>query len=173
MDKIQAALILEILGKPADHVKNALVGLVDKLEGEKGVKILDKQIHEPAPVQESKEIFTTFAEVSVEFDSLVNCFGILFAYMPSHIEIISPTSFTLSNTDFNDLSNKLLARLHDYDAITKKFVYERNFLLGKLHEKAPELFKKKESPDKPQETPAPEETNVKQEKKKSSKKSKK
>ena len=79
MDKIKATLVLEILGKPAEHIKSALVSLVEKLGTEKGVRVIDKTIHEPLPVKESKEIFTTFAEVSAEFDSLSNYFGILFA----------------------------------------------------------------------------------------------
>jgi len=172
MDKIQATLVLEILGKPAEHIKTALAGLVDKLGEEKGVKILDKKVHEPTQVKESTELFTTFAEVSAEFDELANCFGILFAYMPSHIEITSPANLSLSNIDFNDLCNKLLVRLHDYDAITKKFIYERNFLLTKLREKAPELFKKP-GPEIKQAEPVEEEEKNRSEKKKSSQKAKK
>ena len=170
MDKIKATLILEILGKPADHIKNALTSLIEKLGQEPGVKIFDKQVHEPAPVPQSAEIFTTFAEVSLEFDSLAKCFGILFAYMPSHIEINSPANLALTSIDFNDLCNKLLARLHDYDAITKKFIYERNFLLNKLHEKAPELFKKAKT-EAQQDAPVSEESKEKPNKKKTSKKS--
>lgn len=146
MDKIKATLVLEILGKPAEHIKSALVSLIEKLGAEQGVAVIEKTIHEPSLVKDSKEIFTAFAEVSVEFNALENYFGILFAYMPSHVEITSPLNFSISNTDFNELGNKLLARLHDYDAITKKFVYERNFLLNKLREVAPNLFKEKTAP---------------------------
>ncbi len=140
--EIKADLVLEILGRPAEHIKNALISLVEKLGTEKGVKINDKKIHEPTQIKEANDLYTTFAEVSVELDSLENYFGIIFAYMPSHIEIISPTKIELSNADFNELGNKLLARLHDYDALTKKFVHERNFLVNKLKEVAPQLFKK-------------------------------
>src|SRR3989344_5327945 len=118
--EIKADLVLEILGRPAEHIKNALISLVEKLGTEKGVKINDKKIHEPTQIKEANDLYTTFAEVSVELDSLENYFGIIFAYMPSHIEIISPSEFTLSNAHFNELGNKLIARLHEYDAIAKK-----------------------------------------------------
>ncbi len=144
MDKLQATMVLEILGRPAEHIKNALSSLVERLGSEKGVKVTEKMIHEPVDVKESKDLYTTFAEVSVELDSLANYFGILFAYMPAHIEIIYPTNFKLSNAEFNELGNKLLARLHEYDAITKKSIYERNFVMKKLKEIAPNLFKKLE-----------------------------
>jgi len=148
MEKIQATMIFEILGRPAEHIKTALASLVDKIGAEKGIKVIEKTIHEPTEVKESKDLYTTFAEVSVEFDSLANYFGTIFTYMPANIEIISPVKFDISNLDLNELGNKLIARLHEYDSITKKFIYERNFLLKKLNEVAPHLFKEKFQPKK-------------------------
>ncbi len=173
MEKIIATMVLEILGRPAEHIKNALVNLVDKLGSEKGVKVTEKTIHEPVEVKESKDLHTTFAEVSVEFDSLANYFGVLFAYMPAHIEISSPSSFALSNAELNELGNKIIGRIHDYDAITKKFIYERNFLLSKLREVAPGMFKQvtQSNPANIQVVPA--ENPEKNEEKKSDKKSRK
>jgi len=162
MEKINATLVLEILGRPPEHIKKALIELVEKLGKEKEVKITGKTIHDPNPVKDTKDIFTAFAEISLEFDSLANYFGVMFAYMPAHIEIISPTNLKLSNNELNELGNKLLSRLHDYDAITKKFVYERNILLEKLKAVAPQLFKK-----------VKDKTETKQEEKKPEKPSKK
>ena len=165
MDKLKVNIIMEVLGRPPEHIKEAIAALVDKLGSEKGVKIVDKKIHEPTPVRDSKDLFITFAELSMDIDSLSNLFGIMFAYMPANVEVVSPENFTLSNIELNDLANRLMARLHDYDAITKKFVYERNFLLGKLREVAPGMFKNL------QEAPKVEEK--KDEEKKESKKAKK
>jgi len=146
MDKIKADLVFEILGRPAEHIKTALSSVIDKLGAEKGIKVIDKKVHEPTKVKESKDLYTTFAEVSVEFDAIENLLGILFAYMPAHVEVISPAKFELTNLQLNELTNTILARLHNYDAITKKFIYERDFLAKKLREVAPQLFKKPESP---------------------------
>ena len=144
MDKIKADLVFEILGRPAEHIKTALSGVIDKLGTEKGVKVNNKKIHEPTEVRESKDLYTTFAEVSIEFDAIENLFGIIFAYMPAHVEIISPANFEITNLNLNELSNTILMRLHNYDAITKKLIYEKDFLVNKLREVAPQLFKKSE-----------------------------
>ncbi len=134
MEKIRANLILEILGRPKEHVLEALNELVKKLGSEKGTRIIEKKNHEPILVQDSKDLFTSFSEILAEFDSLDNYFGIIFAYMPSNIEIINPERLVLNNSDLNQLANKLVQRLHNYDAITKKSLYENEILVKKLKE---------------------------------------
>jgi len=141
MGDIHVSLIIEILGRPEEHVKEALKTVVTKLGAEKGVKLITKNYHEPKAVEDSKDLFTTFAEVDIEIESLANYFGILFAYMPAHIEITQPEKITLHNSELNELGNSLMQRLHNYDAIVKTTVNERNFLLKKIEEISPELFK--------------------------------
>ena len=120
MQKLHTLMILEILGKPAEHVFESLNQLVDKLDSERGVKITKREIRDPLPVENSKELFTTFAELEVEFETLDIYLAVLFAYMPAHVEIISPENMTVTNTYLNDLGNKVIQRMHNYDAITKK-----------------------------------------------------
>src|SRR3989344_4914675 len=123
-EPIQAMMILEILGKPKDHVLESLKALVDKLGTEKGIKILNKDVHDPINVQDSKEIFTTFAEVEIQFETLEHYVSVMFGYMPSNVQIISPENLSLSNLYLNDVGNKIIQRLHNYDAFTKKVLYE-------------------------------------------------
>ena len=144
MAKLQANMILEILGRPPEHVKESLSALVSKLGSENGIKVLEKTHHEPIPVENSKDLFTAFVELTLELESLNNYFGVLFAYMPAHIELIQPEKMTLGNIDLNELGNKLIQRLHDYDAITKKALVENEILAKKLQEVAPHLFKQPE-----------------------------
>ncbi len=146
MEKIQAIMILEILGKPADYVLGSLNELVGKLGEEKGVKILNKQLHEPLPVKESKELFTTFAELEIEFDTIEMYLAVLFAYMPAHVEVVRPDNLALSAAYFNDLGNKIIQRMHNYDAITKKTLYENQILLDKLRQFAPAVFRQLTTP---------------------------
>lgn len=141
MDKIQALLVIEILGRPAEHVKESLNTLVLKLGSEKGVRITNKTYHDPVPAKDSDSLFTTFAEIEVEFDSIENYFGVLFAYMPSHVEVTYPEKLDLTNIHLNEFANVLVRRLHDYDAIVKKVIFERDLMLQKLKEVAPNLFK--------------------------------
>ena len=152
MEKIQANIILEILGRPKENVLSALQGLITKLGNEPGVKIIDHVIHPVIKVKDSKDLFTSFAELNLELNSMDNYFGILFAYMPSNIELVSPEQINLRNDELNILANKLAARLHDYDAIAKRMIAERNILVNKLQEVAPlELKKLMQSPQTQQE----------------------
>jgi len=173
MSKLQTNMVIEILGRPPEHVTEAINGIVDKIGTEKGVKILERTCHEPIPVEGSKNLFTTFADIMVELDSLDDYFKVMFTYMPSHIELISPEKITLINSDLNTLGNKLMQRLHEYDAITKKVIIEHDLALKKLQEVAPELVSEVNPqeahllPSKPQESP------LKEQKEKKTRKSKK
>jgi hypothetical protein len=143
MEKIKFSIILEILGRPAEHIKEALNTLVVRLGSEKGIKVLEKTYHEPIQV-EGSDLFTSFAEVVLEVDSLANYFGVIFAYMPANIELISPEKITLPNSDLNELANKLANRLHEYDAMTKRVLVERDAAISHLKNYAPHLFKQPE-----------------------------
>jgi hypothetical protein len=149
MEKVQAIFVLEILGRPPEHLSSSLEMLVNKLGSEKGVKILNKTLNEPVKVEKSETLYTSFAEIELEFESLDVLLSIIFSYMPAHIEIIHPERLNISNANLNDLFNVLVRRLHEYDAITKKVLFERDKVLEKLKELNPELFRKKESTEQP------------------------
>lgn len=169
MKKLQAQIILEILGRPPEHIAQALENLIKKLDSEKGISVTEKIMHEPTLVKDSKDLYTAFAEITLELDSITNYFAVLFGYMPSNIELIYPEEISLSNFDLNQLANQITQRLHSYDAITKKMMTERNMILEKLKQVAPHLFKKSEAAEQPKKKkPA-----KKKAKKKSAKKPKK
>lgn len=138
---MQVQFILEIMGKPPEHVYQTLQSLVDKIGGEKGIKILEKTLHNSVPLKESKELYTAFAEILAELDSVENYFAIIFSYFPANIEVISPKGFSLSLDKLNELGNFLVGRLHEYDNITKTLMGENTILSNKLKEVAPHLFK--------------------------------
>lgn len=141
MEKLQVNIVLEMLGRPAEHIKKSLNLLVEKIGADKGVKILSRNVHDPVPAQDSKDLYTTFAELSLELDSLENYFGIVFTYLPSHVELVYPENIEINNFDLNALANSITNRMHTYDAIAKKMLFEKNVLLKKLQEVAPHLFK--------------------------------
>ncbi len=146
MKEVQARLILEILGRPPEHIKQGLKMLIDKLEKEEGVKINEKKTHEPVPVKDSKDLYTSFAELTISCDSLNHLLNVMFLYMPANVEIIEPEIAEVINTELNASLNYMLQRLHQYDAVTKNTLAERNFLIKKLYEVAPQMFKKELAP---------------------------
>ena len=132
-EKVLGRLILEIMGRPPEHIVKTLEMLIERLSQEKGIIITLKKVHEPRAVEGSKDIFTSFAEVEAEFDSTNIFLGIIFAYMPSNVEVISPQNFKLTNEEFSSLGNNLVARLHGYEALMKKLVAEREILINRIN----------------------------------------
>ena len=140
--KINANLVIELLGRPKEHLEEALQTHVLKLGSEKGVSIKNKILHPAILVQDSKTLFTTFAELEVEFDSLEKYFGIIFAYLPSHIELISPEKIIVANSHMNDLANGILQRIHGYDSLAKNLLAERENIFNIMKQEAPDIFNK-------------------------------
>jgi len=135
-ETIKAMFIFEILGRPAEHVKETISQLVDKLAEFPGIKINNKKIHEPKLIEDEKikNLFTTFAEVEVFGKNLNAILTIVFNTMPSHVEIIEPNEFRFKNFDLSSLLSELTIKLHRYDEIAKAITIERNILANKLKE---------------------------------------
>jgi hypothetical protein len=150
MDKFDVNVIIEILGRPPENITQALQNLAAKIAGEKGIKIKSKTIHDPIPAEGTKDLFTSFMELSLEMDSLQTYLTFVFSYMPSNIELVKPSSLALSNTDLNEVANNITRRLHHYDAIAKQMLAEKDILIKQLYQHAPHLFKRQEN--QPQQT---------------------
>ena len=127
---IQASFIFEMMGKPANHVKKTLKEYVEKLCQEKNITLLSKNIARPKQLENN--LFSTFAEVEIETEELIDILRILFTYMPSHVEITKPEKIILNNTDFNSIANELLMRLHKYDEVAKTVNMEKTILENQL-----------------------------------------
>jgi hypothetical protein len=163
---MQVQFVIEILGRPPKHIEDALKTIALRIDAEQGVNVLEKAFNDSKPVEESKEeMYTAFAELVLEVDKLGTLFHLLFTYMPAHVEVITPEKSEISNVDMNDLTNRVMQRLHEYDALAKKFMNDRQILLKQLYEHAPKLFTKE------QQTAMKE--NIKEEKKGSKKSTKK
>ncbi len=137
VSEIKAVLIFEMLGRPAEHLKSTLSQFIDKLSNEDGLKVLDKKINEPKKLEQTQqELFTTFAETEIEFTDLDSLIKLIFVYMPSHVEIISPSELRMKNFEMHSLVNELIRKLHQYDEIAKSLAIERNILKKQLEQQS-------------------------------------
>jgi hypothetical protein len=143
---IHVNIIIEILGKPASHIEEVIRMAVEKLGEEKGVEILNKEIHPANKIEDTTEVFTVFTEVELLVHGLPKIVDIVFNYMPASIEIVNPPTMNFKLEDANTLLNDIAMRMHQYDAISKKFRIERDYFAGKLAEmkKSEESKEKKE-----------------------------
>lgn len=158
--KIIASFIIEILGRPKEHLENSLKGVIEKLGNENGVNIIESKLHEPKLLKQKleegseevkekieksgmtleNELFTTFAEIEAELDDINALMVVAFNYMPSNIEINHPENFLLKNTDIGSILTNTILRLHRYDELVKKISVDKSILEDKLNE----LMKKKD-----------------------------
>jgi hypothetical protein len=129
--RVHAVIIIEVLGKPAEHIDKAIHDLVERLGQEKNIEILNKKFYEPKPTE---NLFITFCEVELAVPSLVRLMEICFMYMPSSIEITEPRDLSFNLNDANSILNGLISRLHQYDAIAKKITFENMILKNQLQQ---------------------------------------
>lgn len=132
--KIRAIFILEIIGRPAEHLVDTLNKLIDSIDKEKGVKVSEKKIQEPIEIKDQKDFYTTFAEVEIEVEEILQLAILMFKYMPANIEIIEPELIVLSNNGWSDILSELTRRLHGYDEVARVLQMQNAQMQKKLKE---------------------------------------
>lgn len=141
--KVRAVLVIEVIGRPPEHLNETLENIIKQISEEKGVDVKEKTIHEPTELKDNKEFFTSFAEIEVEVEEPLYLAMLMFKYMPAHIEIIHPEKIMLSNSGLNDILNELTRRLHGYDEVARIMQVEKSILEKKLKELKPKKEEKK------------------------------
>jgi len=124
---VKAILIVEIVGRPANHVKESLVAHVNQLNSIKGVKMTSMNVSEPKEIQlpeqeqarEVQPMYTCFAEVEITTENLSKLIEVVFDYMPASVEIIEPNDLDFNLSQATAFLNDLAGRLHKYDEIAK------------------------------------------------------
>lgn len=132
MVALKAKLIIEILGRPVEHLEKTLADLVEKMGAEKGVSLLRKEINKPKKVEKAENLWTAFADVELSFESLPVFMNTVITYMPAHIEVYEPDMFKMNAFEMNDFVNFVVSKLHNYDALAKRMMGEREILISKL-----------------------------------------
>ncbi|MFB6246160.1 MAG: hypothetical protein ABEI74_01035 [Candidatus Pacearchaeota archaeon] len=142
--EIKATIILETIGKPKEYLTETLNGMVDNIGQQKGIEVKNQDVKDPQEMEKKPGFFSTFAEVEIEAEQILNMAMILFQFMPSNIEIHEPEKLTLSNNDLNEMFNALAKRLHAYDEVSKILQNENQKMLKRLEELEPGKWAKKQ-----------------------------
>lgn len=146
---IRAIMIIEIIGRPPEHLIESLNKIIENIDKEKGVEVIEKKVGEPTLMKDQKDFYMSFAEIEMEVDEILSLAMLMFKYMPAHIEIISPELLVLSNNGWNDILNELTRILHGYDEVARVIQMEKTILEKKLREtlgKKLEVQKEKKKP---------------------------
>jgi len=131
---ISVIFILEVLGRPKEHLTEALEKIIKELGDEKRVNVKSKKINEPVLMKDQKDFYTSFAEIEIEIEKILDLAILMFKYMPAHVEIIHPEIIALQNNDWNDILNELTRRLHGYDEVARIIQTEKVILEKKLRD---------------------------------------
>jgi len=131
-EKISAVIIIEVMGRPKEHLIQTLEKMSDDINNEKGITVVDKKIAEPTLVKDQKDLFTSFVEIEVETTETMNLFVLMFKYSPAHVEILEPENLTITNREMTENLNEVTRRLHKYDEIARVIQMEKQVLENKI-----------------------------------------
>ena len=135
-------MIVEIAGRPAEHVKAALETHVGVLKQVKDVSVHSINVSEPKEIEESEGIFTCFAEVDFEAETFLRISEIMFDFMPSSVEVLEPARVSLNIGEATALLNNIAGRMHRYDEIAKIAKIRTNQMAQKMQMMQQEIMKR-------------------------------
>jgi hypothetical protein len=124
---IKCNMIIEIVGKPKEHVEEAMKLILKKLNEEKNMHVLEGKVHKP---KEAGIFFSSFVELELIVKNMAIFTTLCFDYMPSSVEIVQPENMKVRCTEVSDFVNDMLAKLHDVDMRFKN-VNASNVILDK------------------------------------------
>lgn len=122
---VRAFMIVEMAGRPAEHVKDSLEKHVGVLEKIKDVEVHSIKVHDTKEVvadkseNKSEPLFTTFAEIDFECVNFARLSEIMFDFMPSSIEVTEPPQLTMNLNESTGLLNTISGRFHKYDEFAR------------------------------------------------------
>lgn len=134
---IRCRIIIEVLGKPKEHVEKAIKDYVEKIKKDSELIVMNADFSEAA---EKNNLWAVFVELDMVVKGIPKLIGFCFDYMPSSIEITKPEEFIAKKSTVENFINDLQARLHSVDMIIKKQKNENTFLKKNLGKAASNLI---------------------------------
>lgn len=140
-EKILCRVIVEVVGKPKEHVEKAIQVVLEKAEEIEGLKIETKHIEEIKEVDSEKlagaekkisenagTLFSSFVEIDFWAKDVDVVASFCFDFLPSSLEILEPERLNVDPQDISKLMNDMLSRLHNADLKLKAYSVENNML---------------------------------------------
>ena len=119
--------VIEVLGKPKEHVEQSLKNFVEKLKADEKYEV-KREDFAPAKEHTEKDLWAAFVELEVSTVSLEDISKFCFDFMPAVIEVIEPKQVTLQDDELSHFLNALQAKLHTVDMVAKQIKMENDFL---------------------------------------------
>jgi hypothetical protein len=108
---VVARIIINVAGKPKEHVEKAMKIVVENIQKEKQISIIKRKMMKAQKKEEA--YFSAVAELEIECDNPAALVGFCLDYLPSSVEIIEPEEINLDSMDLASLLNDLLSKMHN------------------------------------------------------------
>ncbi|MBU0469910.1 MAG: hypothetical protein KKA62_05765 [Nanoarchaeota archaeon] len=125
--KIVFRTVIEVLGKPKEHVEDSMHKYLEKLKTNKEYLVLNEEIAEIKKHGDT-DLWMIFAELEVSTAEVQDLINFCFDYMPSLIEVIEPSELKFKEEEVSTFLNDLQAKLHYVDMLTKQLKTENDSL---------------------------------------------
>ena len=125
--KIVFRVVIEVLGKPKEHVEASLKKYLENLKEDKKYTVTREDIAELKKHEES-DLWMIFAELELNTEKVDDLIDFCFEYMPSLIEIIEPNKLSMETGEVSSFLNDLQAKLHSVDMVAKQLKAENDML---------------------------------------------
>ena len=122
---IRCRTIIEVLGKPKEHVESSIKEYLEHIKQDSELVILNEEYSE---LKEHGKLWSQFAELDLIVKGTQKLISFCFEYMPSSIEVVKPENLDMTNREISNFLNDLQARLHNVDMIVKQLKAENDFL---------------------------------------------
>jgi len=122
---IRCKTIIEILGKPKEHVENSLKLAIKKIKEQKNIVLKEGDLYK---AKEKEGLWSTFSELELLFKDVNSLVGFCFDYVPSSVEILEPKGLKFDTNGLSGLINDFLAKLHLIGMSLKKLNAENQIL---------------------------------------------
>ncbi|MEK6809084.1 MAG: hypothetical protein AABY40_00255 [Nanoarchaeota archaeon] len=129
--KILFRAVVEVLGKPKEHIDSTLKGYIQKLRENSRYEVIKEEVAELKQYEES-ELWMAFAELEIKTFGIAEIIDFCFDYMPSMIEILEPEELQLDSLAVSSFLNDMQAKLHGVDMIAKQMKMENQLTNNSL-----------------------------------------
>ncbi len=125
-------IVLEVMGKPKEHIEQALKGYIEKISKSDDFIMIEQQISETKQIKDS-ELFNIFAEMEILVKGFSKLADFCFNYMPASIEILEPSRIMVDANSMTNLFNDFQEKLHKADFLTKTTTQQNQIIMKNLN----------------------------------------
>jgi len=127
MTDITCRAVIEVLGKPKEHVEKSILEYLEKINSDERYEIKSKEVAE-LKKQEEQELWSIFAELEFVAKRVEDIIAFCFDYMPSLIEVLEPQELKFTAEETSHFFNDMQAKLHQVDMVAKQLKMQNDYL---------------------------------------------